>query len=253
MDGIPEAHNMNRVFPGGRGSWKEVDKVLNLFTPFIYFWFNKRIPDPFRIRLTFTPETMKFLADSVVYLASKSISKVAFINLMPANPHEESWKRLYKRGVLEAILQKELKKVAKYYIKKMKQNKPFNFCINECLIPEWSDFTNSFGLKKIPYCVAGIDKLGVSVSGKIYPCYLFAAKPEKNEEFCMGDIFNGFKSPHRIAKICNKFKQNKAFSCLYWNYKENGNPNEPALIFRILYQNWREAVLMIRNSSIYKN
>jgi sulfatase maturation enzyme AslB (radical SAM superfamily) len=249
LDGILKAQNLNRPSLSGKETWKKINKVLDFFTKYTKD-FDKRVPDYLRIRCTFTPETIYFLDQSIHYLANKSISKIAMITLMPGMLPPKRWEILSKDKSLISVLNNQMKNIIDFYIKKQKENNPFHLCINECLTVRLSDFINFQGKIQIPFCDAGIDKLGISLSGQIYPCYLFAARPKENEEFCMGDIFNGFKSRREIVKVCNKFKENKSFSCLYWNYKENGDPNIPALVFRALYQSWQKAILNNEKNNI---
>ncbi len=239
VDGIPFAHNLNRPFLDGKGSWKEVDRVLDLLENYLEA-FEKCKADSLRLKLTFTPETVKFLEESVHYLADKPIAKSAIITLMPAMLPTGRWKNFLKNRSKKSLLRKELQKIAKLYVKRLTNNNPFNLAINECLSLETRDYlkrkNNTF------FCGAGVKKLAISLDGKIYPCYLAAANPKKNNLFCMGDVNKGITHPEVVSKFCGQ-KQNKAFSCLYWNRVVTGNPDIPASIYSLLCQNWREAVL----------
>ena len=245
MDGISVAQDINRPYPNGQSSWKDVDKTLNLFGPNIYFWNNKEVPDPLRIRITFTPQTVKFLAASVNYLINKSIGNKAFITIMPAMFYDNRWISLIKKGNFSSILYNQMEKIADFFIKKG----DFNLCINECLYSRLNNFLNNLSKNKsrkkanLLSCGAGTETLGISMDGRIYPCYLLAANPnsENSNRFFMGDVFNGITRPGVVSKFCGS-GQNKKFSCLYWNRIENGDPNTPALIYSVLYQGWLKAL-----------
>lgn len=254
LDGISKAQNLNRPFTDGSDSWDKVDRSLDLFGQHIKFWFHKYIPDPLRIRISLTPETLPFLSESVRYLVNKRIGQSAAITIMPAMSlsFRDQWRDCFTKGILVSELYKQMQNIADFYIERLICNKPFTFCINECLTPSWSSLINPIGLKHVPFCGAGGSRiLGVSLQGGIYPCYLHAANPEEHKAFCMGDVFSGITRPEAAEYFCGN-KKNEKFSCLFWNRFENNNPNKPALIYSLLYQTWQDAVLYIRGS-IYKN
>lgn len=165
------------------------------------------------------------------------------ITLMPAM-FREKWSDIFKNSSLVKIFNEQIQNIVRFYIVRKRQSRPFRFCINECLTAQLSNFIISSQSGLFPFCGAGVNKLGISLSGKIYPCYLFAASPNfrENEAFCLGDIFNGFRSIQEINKSYNYFKENKYFSCLYWNIVENNEPHKPAYIYRILYRSILHAI-----------
>lgn len=241
MDGIPEAQDLNRPLLSNKTTYKKVDKILDLFSRYSEY-FNRRFPDYLRIRCTFTPETVRFLNSSIRYFANKPIAKIAMITLMPGMLPKKRWEALSRDKSLSTVLNEQIKKIYRFYIRRQKENNPFQLCVNECLT---ADFNNSAFFRKkpeVPFCGIGITQFGISLSGEIYPCYLFAARPEENRNFCLGNVSNGFKSRKEINKIRNKFKANKFLSCPYWNFMENGYADRPVLIFREFYQSLQKAI-----------
>lgn len=241
IDGIPEAQNLNRPSLSSQATYEKVNRALGLFARYAKY-FNRRFPDYLRIRCTFTPETVRFLSQSIRYFASKPISRVAMVTLMPGMLPGRRWEALAMEKSLRVIVREQIKEIYRFYIDRQNSKRPLRLCINECLTAGLNN--PGFFRKKpiVPSCGVGINQFGISLSGEIYPCYLFAAKPEKNKNFCLGDVFSGFKPRKEIDKIRNKFKANKFLSCPYWNFMENGHLNKPVLIFRELYQNLQEAV-----------
>ena len=240
IDGVPEAHNLNRPLPNGKTTWRKVNKALDLFTGYTEI-FNKRVPDCFRLLLTFTPETISYLDKSIRYLINKSIGSKAMITLRPAMLPKNRWKILLRDKQMITTLNKQISQIANFYKERFQQGRPFRFCINECLSSGQSNLFQLSNFNKVPFCGAGVKRITISLDGKIFPCWLPAANPTANNSFSMGDVFKGIIRPGVISKFCGS-KQNKAFSCLYWNYMENGDPNTPALIYSVLYQGWLKAL-----------
>lgn len=242
LDGVFQAQNLNRPFASQRGTWEKISENLKLFKGFEQS-FDKQLPDYLRLRCTLTLETIKFLNKSIHYLANSPVSQIAMITLMPAMPSRKKWEKLFKSTKLLKILNDQIQQIVNFYFRQQKNGKSFRFCLNECLTIKFSDFFNFYKKNSYPFCGAGVNKLGISLTGKIYPCYLFAAQEQGNEKFCLGDVFDGFRPQKEINKICAAFKENRFFSCLYWNYQENKNPNLAALAYQILFRSFLRAII----------
>jgi hypothetical protein len=236
----------------GRSTWLAVDRSLNRVR-LSRDWrlSDKRRADgvfnPRCIGITFTPKTAGYLADSVIYLVDKFKRENIYISIVPAMPFTRQWGKIIESGNLLSILRSQMLRIAEFYIDGMNKNIFFNLVINFCFFDDkWSNLISSDIDREVPSCRAGIDKLAISCDGRVYPCFILAANPDKNSRFCAGDIFRGINHP----EILSDFGQarNKHFSCPCWNQVVNGNINIPAAVYSVLYKAWSEAIVYIREN-----
>lgn len=246
IDGIKKAFMVNRCSTGSK--WERVNKSLYYFEKYAEV-FNKNEPDRLRIRITLTPESIKYLARSVEHFYRMPIGKFALITIMPAMSERliNEW-ILYsskKDNIIE--LNKQFTKIAKLYNFAKNKNRPLNLAINECVPHNYTDLSLADGLRKISSCNAGSGMMGMDFRGKIYPCYLASANPESNQNFIIGNVYKGLlkKRNKSIKLFCGKCR-NKKFSCLYWNKLATGTPDREAYVYDLVYNAWKNAVNNVR-------
>jgi sulfatase maturation enzyme AslB (radical SAM superfamily) len=232
--------------------WHKINDSLNLFLPYLSNYNQDEIDDfdVIRGRVTITPSTIKYLTDSVEHLYKSPLGNKILITLMPAMSEglDKEWRVFAENKKAIAILENEFKKIAELYLRGIKNKKPLNFCLNECLSLDFTDLSEARGLKEVPFCGAGNNLIGTDMDGNLFPCYLLAARPSGfREKFRIGDVFNGFSAGQEkiTSDFCGK-KQNKCFSCLYWNRIANNNPDKPAMAYVLLYKAWKKAVLFVK-------
>lgn len=245
-DGVPRAHDLTRRLKGHKTSWGKVDKKLDFLNSNYRAVLGRTTFNPSCIGLTFTSQTVNSLSASARYLVDKFKGHKIYLSLVPAMPLAKEWKAVIKGEGLESILRKEMRGIADLFIERLIKKSPFNFTVNFCfLIDRWSDPLRSKIMEEVPFCCAGTKKLFVSTDGGIFPCYMPASLPRKSRRFLAGDVYAGITDPKALLSF-SSFK-NKAFSCLYWNYKVNQNAGKPAEVYSILYKSWVEAVRYIRD------
>jgi uncharacterized protein len=233
--------------------WNKIDSSLAFFVPFLAFYNKDKLDsfDVIRGRITITPSTIGYLADSVRYLYESSIGAKILITLMPAMSKEldKEWRALASDKKSVAILENEFKKIAELYLWGLENKKPLNFCVNECLSLNFTNLASGEGLKQVPFCGAGNNLIGIDMKGALYPCYLLSAAKTSafRERFKIGSVFRGFNGNRTkaINEFCGK-KQNKQFSCLYWNWFASGSPDKPAAAYKLLFNAWEKAALRVR-------
>jgi uncharacterized protein len=219
IDGKKKIQDINRAYKNGKGSFNILDKKLNL----IRKYFNRRI----EIRITFTPETISCLSETILYLKKKGLTNNARINISPAIT-KQKWKKQDFR-----IFKEQLFKIADIFIESYKENKPINICNSECF-PMNFTFLNL--LKNKAQLCCGRNTINISIDGKIYPCYfLSSVRYKKKEKLCCGNIWEGISSPN----ILREFQGiNPDMSCFAWNYIINNDFNRPINVYRKFYNLW---------------
>jgi len=247
---------MNRALPDSEAAakiWHKIDDSLIFFVPYLdsYGHDEMNVFDSIRGRITITPSAIGYLADSVNHLYRSAIGEKVLITLMPAMSEdlEREWRALAadKKAVFD--LEKQFLEIAKLYLLGLESGRHLNFCINECISTKFSNLSSSTGLEEVPFCNAGRSLLGVGMKGDIFPCYLLSAAKQSlfRDAFKIGDVFDGFcKGKEKVVdKFCGK-KQNKHFSCLYWNWIANGRPDKPAIAYSLIFNAWKKAAFHIQ-------
>lgn len=144
IDGIKEKHDMQRVFPDGRGSYDAVMKNVPL-------WLNEFVGST---KVTFSSDDLKYLKDSIIHLWNIGINEVA-ANVV----FEDVWKEND-----DIIFEQQLKQLADYVIENELYDKyQCTLFVDSIGFPETEDSLNQTS------CGAGI-MLALGVDGKIYPC-----------------------------------------------------------------------------------
>ncbi|MBR6835254.1 MAG: 4Fe-4S cluster-binding domain-containing protein, partial [Oscillospiraceae bacterium] len=141
-DGTPEMQDINRS-----NSSSKID--LNFF--------KELYPDQ-EIKMTISKESLKTMADGVIYLHEKGF-RVA-CNLA----YNIDWSDEENKNVL----QKELTKLIEYYLEHPE--------IEPCLMLDMSITNVSYAIrdkKKVRYCGAGVSTVAYHIDGTAYPCQFF--------------------------------------------------------------------------------
>lgn len=166
IDGIKEKHDMQRVFPDGRGSYDAVMKNVPL-------WLNEFVGST---KVTFSSDDLKYLKDSIIHLWNIGINEVA-ANVV----FEDVWKEND-----DIIFEQQLKQLADYVIENELYDKyQCTLFVDSIGFPETEDSLNQTS------CGAGI-MLALGVDGKIYPCQRYYPDSlNKREGYVLGDIEHG--------------------------------------------------------------
>lgn len=166
IDGIKEKHDLNRVFPNGKGSYDIIDKSIPL-------WLNQFYPST---KVTFASDDLKYLKDSIIQLYNKGITDIAS-NVVFENVWQEGD---------DIIFERQLTELADYIIDNNLYNK------FRC-----SFFDDSIGgyqseeEKNQTYCGAG-KMLAIGPEGKLYPCIRYKDYSlNHKEEWIIGTLDSG--------------------------------------------------------------
>ena len=166
------------------------------------------------IIVSFTPLTVSYLAKSLQYLIDKGFGDRTRFNIRPAIIPDIKWQAFDFKTFDEQIF-----KIAEIFVKNFKKRKYLNICANEDLPLDFC-FLNLIKVGDNQYCGLGRETLGISIEGKIYPCYVFAAaQNSQKKKFIFGDVANS--SLNQVINKIRKFHQNQSNrcqGCLFWNW-----------------------------------
>lgn len=132
IDGVEAAHNLNRKFPDGRGSFRlTADGVI----------LAQKYDIPIRCRMTVTPNNYMHLFDSVKYLTALGLENIVAV----PDLYDENWNEDILRGIEEIIRQ-------------IFSNGYENFTFFESEI------------RKKGICMGGREEINIDVNLDVYPC-----------------------------------------------------------------------------------
>ncbi len=202
IDGRKEINDMMRPARNGQGSY---DIIMPKFKKFA----EMRGDKSYYVRGTFTHYNLDFSED-VKELADNGFDQIS-IEPVVADP---SCDYAIKDEDIDIICE-EYDKLAKYLIKRHKEGKPVNF------FHFMIDLTGGPCVyKRLSGCGSGTEYLAVTPWGDLYPCHQFVG----NEEFKVGDVFNGIERPDITDdfKLCNVYAKEKCRDCFARFYCSGG-------------------------------
>ncbi len=184
IDGSKELHDLNRVFPDGRGS---MDSILENWE-----WYKKTFPyDSQSTKATLARASIPYLYDSLVFMHEKLGLK--YINQNFIMEDTECDENDYKE------LDKQLKKCVEYCLSH--KDEIYWSMIDKTQFAdhhrsEGSDWENE------GRCGSGCMP-ALSVDGKIYPCFRWLphTQKENSEEMLVGDTEKGFYNKEAFEKV----------------------------------------------------
>jgi uncharacterized protein len=173
IDGLPKAHDLNRIARNGQGSFGMLDKNIDNLL---------RLQPYANALMVVSPENVNYYAQSVEYLINRG-----FKYIIASLNYAGTWQ---EKHVTE--LKKQYIKLSRLYKKWTAEQRKFYF----------SPFEMKFAthirgnLDKCYSCQLSKRQISIGPDGLIYPCVQFVKDGVSNREYSIGDIWNGF-SPHR--------------------------------------------------------
>jgi len=231
LDGDKKSQNISRRFHDGRESFGIIMQHIPKLKPTI---------QNITISAVISPKNVQFLYDNVNFFLELGFKR---INLTTAD--ECSWSNRDLN-----MLNGQMKKISQLYIQKKRAQEEFmiNFVdYFSCKLKRLAD-------QKKP-CSAGINSLGVSVEGDIYPCYRFI-HCDKEKKYLLGNVLSESIKEYKLKDFLNfdaKYNQpcvrckanDFCFGkCYADNYIANNNIGKPTLksciIKSILISNYKK-------------
>jgi len=168
IDGTKEKHDMNRVFPNGRGSYDAIIDNVKLWI--------EQFGDRATTKVTFSSADLPLLKESIIHLWNLGLKNV------PANVvHEDVW----KEGDDE-VLEDQLKALADYVL----ENELWNE-VNCMFFSERVGYPYTQEFLRSNQCGAGV-MIAVDAQGLCYPCVRFLGfSLDHQRPYIIGDINSG--------------------------------------------------------------
>lgn len=167
IDGTKEKHDMQRVYPDGRGSYDDVIENVKLWI--------KQYPEA-STKVTIGHDDLPYVKDSIIHLWNLGIKNV------PANTiFEDIW-----QDGDDIVYEQQLKELADYII----DNKKWND-VNTTLFSELVGFKQVEDEINKNFCGTG-KSYAIDSVGNIYPCVRYVQYSLNNKkEICFGNIYSG--------------------------------------------------------------
>ena len=175
IDGTEKSHNLNRVFENGKGSF---DIVKQNAIPLI---------DKFKEKvamMVIAKNNINCLSENIEYLYS-----IGFRRFNTLFNYSEDWN---DEDLI--VIERELKKVAKFYYDKMMKNENIDIPLIDDKIKTHVDGTYNCNEN----CLAGMKSVNVGIDGNYYFCMQFVY----NKDFIIGNCRNGidFKARNDVLE-----------------------------------------------------
>lgn len=198
IDGCPEIHDMNRVFPNGEGS---MSKILEWWP-----WYREVFPtDSLQTKATCAKSSIPYLYDSLVFMHETLGLKYIHQNFIMENMNleDEDLK----------LLDKQLEKCTQYVFDH--RHEMHWSMIGPIFLPEE-------GKRDMSESMCGSGKMiTLGIDGGYYPCFrwLRHTQAEGSKTLTFGNVNEGITNPevydivYEGSKRCNCTKDDKCFDC----------------------------------------
>ncbi len=202
LDGRKEINDGNRPFRNGKGSY---DIIVPKFQKFA----KSREDKSYYVRGTFTRKNLDFSED-VKHFADLGFKHMS-IEPVVGEEYEEY---AIKEEDLPKIME-EYDNLAKEYIKRYKEGRPFNFFHFMIDLEQGPCVA-----KRLSGCGSGTEYLAVTPWGDFYPCHQFVG----DDKFLMGNVDEGIVRTdiQDEFKLCNVYAKPKCRECFARYYCSGG-------------------------------
>lgn len=205
IDGCPEIHDLNRVFPDGSGS---MAKILEWWP-----WYQSVFPTASKTtKATCSRNTIPYLYDSLVFM--HETLRIDYINqnfiMEDTGCTEEDYKEL----------DRQLEKCCDYVLEHSHEIY-WSMIDPQLFVPKNPKEDEDFYTKG--RCGSGCMPT-LSIDGRIYPCFRWLPHTQQSAGvMCVGDVNNGFYNKQNFSNVlmgalrCNCTKDPKCLECEYEN------------------------------------
>lgn len=185
IDGCPELHDLNRIYPNGAGSIKDIEEY--------WFWFRSLYPTA-GTKSTLSKQSIPYIFESLKYMHEK-----LFINHVNQNFIFEDME-LEKEDLEE--YDRQMHKCVNYTLQHKDQL--YWSMIDKDMVASSCSYKENCKINPdTGWCGSGMMP-ALSPNGKIYPCFRFLPHTQEKElsDMSVGDVNNGFTN----SKVFNQIR-----------------------------------------------
>lgn len=193
LDGDQQAHDAQRVYADGRGSFETIDKKLDMilhYNPITVF------------TSVITPQTAERLFESIEYMWSRGIRFIA---------HQVDYTHPDWTPENFELLARSYRELAAFYTDKARDGEHFHLTLFDEKLRSHAHSPVALG----EVCDFGAKKVSVAPDGRIFPCVQFISDKPGSEDFCIGHVTTGM-TPRRDELISlNKQSRPQCEGCAH--------------------------------------
>jgi uncharacterized protein len=191
LDGDREAHDTQRVFTDGRGSFDAIDAKLDMILRF----------NPYTVVTSvITPPTVDRIHSSIEYMWRRGIRFVA---------HQLDYTHPGWTPEHFVTLETSYRQLAEFYVEKARQGEHFYFTLFDEKLKSHADSPIALGQN----CDFGARKVSVAPDGRVFPCVQFVSDRPDAADYCIGHVETGL-TPRRQELIAeNKQERPQCDGC----------------------------------------
>jgi uncharacterized protein len=191
LDGDREAHDAQRVFANGRGSFDAIDEKLDLILAY----------NPITVFTSvITPATAERLAPSIEYMWSRGIRFIA---------HQLDYTHPDWTPERFAALEQSYRALARFYVDKARAGQHFHLTMFDEKLRTHAKSPIALG----ETCDFGTRKISVHPDGRIFPCVQFVSDKPGAADFCIGHVETGLTSKRDALVAENKRSRPQCEGC----------------------------------------
>lgn len=190
IDGIAEAHNINRKCITGEDTFEILNSKLDMILKY----------QPYtNAMMVISPNNVRQYSESVKFLVERG-----FRYIIASLNYAGDW-----RDDDLPILERELEKIADYYKQWTLEERKFYYSPFEMKMATHinGNCDNYYG------CEFGMKQVSVAPDGKIYPCVQFVKDGISNTEYSIGDIYSGFTENKSVLYSASKVEKETCKDC----------------------------------------
>lgn len=183
IDGIPEAHDLFRKFPDGKGSSGVVMRHAR--------WVLDAFPNA-SMRATVTPENIEYMSRSIAWLAKFGFTDIAFSFASGVKWSDDAL----------GEMDRQVRAVVDWWLECMRNGIHIKInWLKETLQYIWNP------IRKWHICHAGVGRIAVATDGSLWPCHYFVGC--NDERFRMGSIYEGLSEQGQALRKQLWFTRNQ--------------------------------------------
>ena len=191
LDGNQKAHDAQRVFANGRGSFQVLDEKLPMILEY----------NPYTVVTSvITPLSVPHLADSLEYMWDRGVRYMV---------HQLDYTHRDWTPDLIERLRSAYQHMAAFYLEKIRADEHFHLALFDDKIKTHAQ--SPFQLGQI--CDFGAKKISIAPDGRLFPCVQFVSSKADADNYCIGSVSQGFNPKRELLINENRKERDQCKDC----------------------------------------